>query len=127
MAPRTLPHLSHWGAFRVTVDGDRVVAAAGHPSDPAPSPLLENFVDGVRQDTRIARPAIRRGWLERGPGPDAARGSDEFVEVEWDEAQGLVADELRRVRDRYGNEAIFGGSYGWASAGRFHHAQSQLH
>ena len=23
--------------------------------------------------------------------------------------------------------AVFGGSYGWASAGRFHHAQSQLH
>jgi biotin/methionine sulfoxide reductase len=27
----------------------------------------------------------------------------------------------------HGNEAIFGGSYGWASAGRFHHAQSQAH
>ncbi len=27
----------------------------------------------------------------------------------------------------HGNEAIFGGSYGWASAGRFHHSQSQLH
>ncbi|MEC8822308.1 MAG: molybdopterin-dependent oxidoreductase, partial [Pseudomonadota bacterium] len=27
----------------------------------------------------------------------------------------------------HGNTAIFAGSYGWASAGRFHHAQSQLH
>jgi biotin/methionine sulfoxide reductase len=26
----------------------------------------------------------------------------------------------------HGNESIFTGSYGWASAGRFHHAQSQL-
>ncbi len=26
----------------------------------------------------------------------------------------------------HGNQAIFGGSYGWASAGRFHHAQSHL-
>lgn len=26
----------------------------------------------------------------------------------------------------HGNGAIFGGSYGWSSAGRFHHAQSQL-
>ena len=25
------------------------------------------------------------------------------------------------------NTSIYGGSYGWASAGRFHHAQSQLH
>ena len=28
----------------------------------------------------------------------------------------------------HGNESIFGGSYGWASASRFHHASgSQLH
>ena len=31
------------------------------------------------------------------------------------------------MRGEHGNEAIYGGSYGWASAGRFHHAQSQLH
>ena len=34
--------------------------------------------------------------------------------------------ELGRVKRDFGNQAIFGGSYGWASAGRFHHAQSQL-
>src|SRR5690606_28941710 len=38
----------------------------------------------------------------------------------------LAAAEIDRVRRTYGNEAIFAGSYGWASAGRFHHAQSQL-
>jgi biotin/methionine sulfoxide reductase len=27
----------------------------------------------------------------------------------------------------HGAQAIFGGSYGWSSAGRFHHAQSQVH
>src|SRR5581483_1558173 len=32
-----------------------------------------------------------------------------------------------RVRDTHGSEAIYGGSYGWSSAGRFHHAQSQVH
>jgi biotin/methionine sulfoxide reductase len=47
--------------------------------------------------------------------------------VGWDEALDLVAGELRRVRDSVGNSGIFGGSYGWASAGRFHHAQSQPH
>jgi biotin/methionine sulfoxide reductase len=31
------------------------------------------------------------------------------------------------VRDTHGPGAVFGGSYGWASAGRFHHAQSQIH
>ena len=124
---KTLPHLSHWGAFHVTVDGDRVVGVEGHPDDPAPSPLLANFLDGARHESRVARPAIRRGWLERGPGPDDRRGSDEWVEVGWDEAIELVAAELRRVREQHGNESIYGGSYGWASAGRFHHAQSQIH
>ncbi|MDZ4827406.1 MAG: molybdopterin-dependent oxidoreductase, partial [Actinomycetota bacterium] len=124
---RTLPHMSHWGAFHVTVDGNEIVGVEGHPDDPAPSPLLANFVDGIRHESRVARPAVRRGWLENGPGPDPRRGADEFVEVEWDEALDLVAGELRRVRAGHGSEAIYGGSYGWASAGRFHHAQSQLH
>ncbi|MGB5869981.1 MAG: molybdopterin-dependent oxidoreductase, partial [Albidovulum sp.] len=54
------------------------------------------------------------------------RGIDAFVEVGWDKANALIAAELDRVRRTCGNQAIFGGSYGWASAGRFHHAQSQL-
>lgn len=122
-----LPHLAHWGAFRVSVADDQVAAVEGHPDDPEPSPLLRNFLDGTRNDTRVLRPAVRRGWMERGAGPDSGRGAEEFVEVGWAEALDLVAAELRRVRDRHGNEAIFGGSYGWASAGRLHHAQSQLH
>ena len=40
----------------------------------------------------------------------------------------LLAAELARVRDaNHGRAPCFGGSYGWSSAGRFHHAQSQLH
>ncbi len=38
----------------------------------------------------------------------------------------LVAQELTRIRESHGNQAIYAGSYGWASAARFHHAQSQL-
>jgi biotin/methionine sulfoxide reductase len=49
------------------------------------------------------------------------------VEVDWGVAIEFLASELDRVRTDYGNEAIFGGSYGWASAGRFHHALSQIH
>jgi biotin/methionine sulfoxide reductase len=119
--------MSHWGAFRVTVDGDEIVGVDGHPDDPAPSPLLANFVDGARNESRVQRPAIRRGWLEHGPGPTDQRGRDDFVGVEWGEALELLAAELARVRAKHGNESIYGGSYGWASAGRFHHAQSQLH
>jgi biotin/methionine sulfoxide reductase len=70
---------------------------------------------------------VRRGWLERGPGPDDRRGEDEYVPVSWDRALDFAAQEFERVRKKHGCDAIFGGSYGWSSAGRFHHAQSQVH
>jgi anaerobic selenocysteine-containing dehydrogenase len=47
--------------------------------------------------------------------------------VSWDRALDLLSGELRRVYTEFGPEAVYGGSYGWASAGRFHHAQSQVH
>jgi biotin/methionine sulfoxide reductase len=49
-----------------------------------------------------------------------------MVPVSWETALDLTADALARTRAQHGPEAIFGGSYGWASAGRFHHARSQL-
>nr|WP_272214368.1 molybdopterin-dependent oxidoreductase [Marinicella sp. W31]MDC2879969.1 molybdopterin-dependent oxidoreductase [Marinicella sp. W31] len=50
----------------------------------------------------------------------------DLVEVSWGEALDHCAAELSRVREKHGNGAIFAGSYGWSSAGRFHHAQSQM-
>lgn len=120
------PHSSHWGVFSARwLDGKLNVRP--HPDDPDPNPIIENFPEAVRHRARVARPMVRKGWLERGPGPDDRRGRDDFVSVSWNEAFDLLGAELIRVRDRYGNGAVFGGSYGWSSAGRFHHAQSQVH
>jgi biotin/methionine sulfoxide reductase len=121
------PTTSHWGAYRVQAEPHGEIAVTPHPDDPAPSPLLGNVAGALRHATRVRRPAVRRGWLTRGPGPSDRRGHEPFCEVSWDRALDLVAAELARVRKAHGNEAIFGGSYGWASAGRFNHAQSQLH
>src|SRR5690242_12058646 len=77
---------------------------------------------------RITEPCVRKSWLEHGPRLDGGgRGADPFVAVSWAEALDLVAAELDRVRTEHGNDAIYGSSYGWSSAGRFHHAQSQVH
>jgi biotin/methionine sulfoxide reductase len=124
--PRT--HMSHWGPFAADVDAcGEVTAVRPDAVDPAPSPLLGNFVGALRHPLRVAAPMVRRGWLERGPGPDPRRGDDTFVALGWDEVLDRLADELTRVYGGPGPEAVFGGSYGWSSAGRFHHAQSQLH
>lgn len=119
-------HSSHWGAFHAT-PGDREIDIRPYEHDPRPSPILGNFADSARHSARVTQPMVRKGWLENGPTRNADRNNDTFVAVSWDRALDLVAAELRRVRDQYGSNHIFGGSYGWSSAGRFHHAQSQVH
>ena len=118
---------SHWGAGVVDVSDGRLVSVRPHPEDPDPSRINENIPAGLYGPARVRHPAVRRSYLEHGPlGQSGERGAEPFVEVGWDTALSLVAEELTRVRKAHGNEAIFAGSYGWASAGRFHHAQSQL-
>ena len=116
---------SHWGAFEVEVEGGRIVGTRPFGPDPHPSRIPDVLPAAVHHRTRVARPAIRRGWLERRD--RAGRGSEDFVDLPWDEALDIAAAEIERIRRTHGNEAIFGGSYGWGSAGRFHHAQSQVH
>ena len=121
---------AHWGTFVAEVSGDgQLLEVRPYADDADAAPAIANVADATRSRARVAQPSVRRRWLENGPGPDDRRGDpdDEYVELGWDTALDLAARELDRVRTDHGNEAIFGGSYGWASAGRFHHAQSQLH
>lgn len=118
---------SHWGTGVAEIEDGILTSVGPHPGDPDPSRINENIVDGVYGPARVRRPAVRKSYLEKGPkAAQKGRGEEVFVAVSWDQVLQLVADELVRVRGAYGNQAIYGGSYGWASAGRFHHAQSQL-
>ena len=124
---RELLTSNHWGTYRVEVEDGKVAALHGFEEDPDPSPIGHGIVDVLDGPLRIKVPMVRKSWLDGGPGSAGdLRGKDEFVEVSWDQANKLIAAELNRVRRGHGNSAIFAGSYGWASAGRFHHAQSQL-
>ena len=119
---------AHWGIYEVEA------TSAGKPTlrpfsrDPDPSPIGIDQLDPSVTKLRVKAPAVRRSWLERGPGASPERrGREPFVEVDWDTALDLTAAEVSRVREQFTNRAIFGGSYGWSSAGRFHHAVGQLH
>ena len=119
---------AHWGVYEVEYD-DAGKATKLHPfsKDPDPSPIGLHMLSDEVARLRVLRPSIRKSWLEKGPGAKPElRGQEPFVEVPWDEALDLLAGELKRVKETYSNRAIFGGSYGWSSAGRFHHAQSQV-
>src|SRR5690348_13098124 len=119
-------HLTHWGTFEAVSDGERLTEVRPWRGDPEPMPLIDNVASAQHHPARITRPHVRKGWLDRGPG-GPGRGDEPYVPVSWDTALDLLSGELRRVYRDHGAEAVYGGSYGWASAGRFHHAQSQVH
>jgi biotin/methionine sulfoxide reductase len=122
-----ITHGSHWGAFNAIVENGRLVDIEPTERDTFPSPILRGMPDALYHNCRVARPSIRKSYLLKGhKAGGEGRGAEPFVEVPWDEALDIVTNELKRIKAVYGNEAIFAGSYGWASAGRFHHAKTQL-
>ena len=127
-SPQEKSTMSHWGAFNATVFDGKIVSVAPFPEDPFPSRIPELLPKAVTHRTRVKTPSIRKEWLKtRGHQSQSLRGDDSFVEMPWDEALDIAATAIDETRNQIGNEAIFGGSYGWASAGRFHHAGTQVH
>ena len=116
----------HWGMFQAEVANGRVVATRPAPEDSDPSPMIGAIADVVHHKSRVLHPMVRAGWLERRHNSDrSGRGAERFVQVTWDAALDLIADELRRVKALHGNTAIFAGG-GWASAGRFHQPKAHF-
>ena len=118
---------THWGNFIITSDGRSVLKVTPSRHDSYPSQIGQVLYDAADPEYRVMRPMVRESYLRGDTDNRRMRGRDEYVAVPWDEALDLAAGALRDTIAHKGNEAIFGGSYGWSSAGRFHHAQSQLH
>ncbi len=118
---------SHWGVYEIKRDADGKPVLDVFKADPDPSEIGLTMLQASTQ-LRVAKPSVRQSVLQNGLGAaPERRGLDPFVEVEWDEALDLAAQAISQTIEQHGNRAIFGGSYGWSSAGRFHHAQSQVH
>ena len=125
MTMKKLPHLAHWGAFSAIVENEKLLRCEPFFADQDPSPMLNTIPELVYSDKRIRQPMVRRSWLKSRENSDRTlRGREDFVAVDWDTALDLVAEENRRVRERYGASGIFNGSYGWSSAGRVNHART---
>jgi len=119
---------TQWGNYLIGVEGGRVVSVRGATEDLNPSPIGQSLFEVHDPNVRIGQPMVRSGYLKHGRKSDGrGRGTEPFVAVSWDTALDLAAQALRETKAEHGNEAIYGGSYGWSSAGRFHHAQSQIH
>lgn len=59
---------------------------------------------------RLKYPMKRKHW-EPGGGNKELRGKDEWVRISWDEALDIVTSEIKRISEKYGNEAL------WATGG----------
>lgn len=125
---RLVPTVTHWGNFLVETDGEELFAVHNYADDPHPSAIGQALLDSRDPRVRIDQPMVRQSYLAHGMRAGGrGRGHEPFVAVSWETALDLAAQALAETRERHGNAAIYGGSYGWASAGRFHHSQSQLH
>jgi biotin/methionine sulfoxide reductase len=119
---------THWGVYDVAVKNGIITGVTPFDRDPDPSPIGDALPGAVQGPLRVRHPAVRKSYLDGGAGAARhLRGAEPFVNVSWNEASDLAAAELKRVTTQFGNSAVFAGSYGWSSAGRFHHAQSQVH
>ncbi len=118
---------AHWGTYKIIKDKGKRFKLLPFEQDKDPSDIGKGIETALTSSARIRKPAFRRGWLEKNQHhKNIKRGEDQFIEVSWEDAFELVSKDIKRVISNYGNESIYAGSYGWASAGRFHHAQSHL-
>ena len=125
---KTYSTATHWGAYNVETDNDRIVSMHPFFADPDPSQIGLGMPQAIHDRVRIEQPMIRKGWLDKNEGSQSSpRGSGSYIPVSWETASEIVAKEIDKTKRKFGNNSIFAGSYGWASAGRFHHANSQLH
>ncbi len=119
--------LTHWGPFIAEVEDGRLVATRPLPGSGASERMIGALPEALYSPLRISQPMVRRDYLKKREKSDRSiRGTDDYVPLSWDEATHLIAGETRRVRDQHGDASVFGGSYGWSSAGRFHHARTQV-
>ncbi|MEP1473024.1 MAG: molybdopterin-dependent oxidoreductase [Halieaceae bacterium] len=122
------PTCTHWGNYRIESDGSNITAVYPYDADTEPTEIGQSLLDALDKGTRIPQPMVRAGYLDQGRDSNGAgRGVEPFVPVSWDVALELAAEALRHTMQSHGPNGIYGGSYGWSSAGRFHHAQSQIH
>jgi len=115
---------THWGIIEAFVESGRLTRVKPFSKDAAsPSPVIQAFSDRVYNRTRVKYPMVREGFLKDGANSDTReRGKGKFVRVSWDTALDLVASELKRVKEKYGNEAMHTGSVDWHSVGKLHNS-----
>jgi anaerobic selenocysteine-containing dehydrogenase len=76
------------------------------PRHTVPSPYYITYKKRVYSENRVRYPLKRIDWDPKGERNPQNRGKSGYVRISWDEAAQLVADELLRVKEKYGMSAV---------------------
>lgn len=119
---------THFGAFTPIVKNNKLEGLIPFEKDECPTTLLQGVLSRTYAEDRIKNPSVRKSVLEKGfaKAPKNLRGKEEFVEISWEKAYELVANELKRVYKEYGSNGVFGGSHGWHCVGNINNPPSLL-
>lgn len=114
------------GPMLCEVKDGKLVSTTNALAQTVPNSLQTTGPDQVHTKARVKYPMVRKGYLANPSAPEGVRGSDEFVRISWDEVYKLIHQQHSRIRQEYGAESVFAGSYGWRSSGVLHKAQTLL-
>ncbi|MFC3847580.1 molybdopterin guanine dinucleotide-containing S/N-oxide reductase [Helicobacter baculiformis] len=119
---------AHWGALKLVLKEGKIVKSEPWEKVTEMDNPLQHYTPCLAYRSRIKYPFVRQSYLKdpNNPKPEL-RGKEPFIRVPYEQAIALVAEQLRKTRESKGNNAIFGGSYGWKSSGNVHNARTLLH
>lgn len=103
----TCPYCGVGCQFDLNVKNNRIIGVTSNPNAPVNGMALcvkgRYGYDFVHHRDRLTKPQVRKYLLDGKP-RGVERG--EWVEVDWDIALNVVADNIRSTRDTYGPDSI---------------------
>ena len=73
--------------------------------DEDPSEISDGLPSAINDELRIRKPHVRKGWLNKNK--SILRGSDSYITVSWEDIIEILAKELSRIKEKYGNKSFF--------------------
>jgi molybdopterin guanine dinucleotide-containing S/N-oxide reductase-like protein len=87
-----------------------------------PSPFSLAYKKRAYSPNRIKYPLIRVDWNPEGERNPQNRGKSLFRRISWNEVAGIIAGELKRVREKYGSAAVLAQVDGHGECKTVHYA-----
>ena len=76
------------------------------PHNSLPAGYYLSYKKRVYSNNRVRYPLKRVDWDPKGERNTQNRGKSRYVRISWDEATTIIAEELKRLRDKYGMDCV---------------------